>query len=65
MRTKRDDHGKYLILMDPKGFYDGRKAMVAGVRRSLRQAMERVDRLSQWLEIRFMAAKLVGWIDTH
>ena len=21
LRTKRDDHGKYLILMDPKGFY--------------------------------------------
>lgn len=64
-RPRRDAIGQYAIFMDPKGIYDGGAARIVGIYKNRKRAISRVDQLSRKYGIRYMAARLVGFIDTH
>ncbi|MBU2551148.1 MAG: hypothetical protein KKB20_22240 [Proteobacteria bacterium] len=57
--------GQWVILMDPRGIYDGRAARRAGLTTDYRRAVRTADRLTEWLEIRFVVAALAAKIHTH
>ena len=61
----RRERGVYLLMCDPLGYYDGKSAKIAAEYVSLSRAVKAADRLSEWLDIRFLVAAWRDTIHTH